>query len=127
MADAGPTLISLHLTPFRVVCIAHLLHNCAMKAKIQFHDVNQVLPCRKNQSSCCKHKIRQGKFATTGCPPQPVVARLGNWLKVASLYSKRLPEVRAIVKIFEKCEVLATQATASLQTLKLGIQIPYFR
>ena len=39
----GITLKSLHPKLFHVTCVAHLLHNCAMKIKSLFEDVDQLI------------------------------------------------------------------------------------
>ena len=43
MIAAGITLKSLYPKLFHVTCIAHLLHNCAMKIKSHFEDVDQLI------------------------------------------------------------------------------------
>ena len=40
---AGITLKSLYPKLFHVTCVAHLLHNCAMKIKSHFEDVVQLI------------------------------------------------------------------------------------
>ena len=39
MTAAGITLKSLYAKLFHMTCVAHLLHNCAMKIKYHFEDV----------------------------------------------------------------------------------------
>ena len=43
MIAAGTTVKSLYSKLFHVTCVAHLLHNCAMKIKSHFEDVDQQL------------------------------------------------------------------------------------
>ena len=43
MIAAGITLKTLHPKLFHMACIAHLLHNCAMKIKSHFEDVDQLI------------------------------------------------------------------------------------
>ena len=43
MIAAGLTLKSLYPKLFHVTCLAHLLHNCAMKIKSHFEDVDQLI------------------------------------------------------------------------------------
>ena len=40
---ADTTLKSLHPKLFHVTCVAHLLHNCALKIKSHFEDVDQLI------------------------------------------------------------------------------------
>ena len=83
-----------------VTCVAHLLHNCAMKVKSHFEDVDQSIA--KVKSTTLKSKTRQAKFATIGSH-----FSLSN---AALYYAKKLPEVKAIVESFERSSILATQA-----------------
>ena len=43
MIAAGITLKSLYPKLFHVTCVAHLLHNCAMKIKSHFEAVDQLI------------------------------------------------------------------------------------
>ena len=51
---AGITLKSLYPKLFHVTCVAHVLHNCAMKIKPHFEDVDQMMESAKyaNDISC---------------------------------------------------------------------------
>ena len=56
MIGAGITLKSLYLKLFHVTCLAHLLHNCAIKIKSHFENVDQLIAkikavTTKNQTS----------------------------------------------------------------------------
>ena len=96
MIAAGVTLKSLYPTLFHVTCVAHLLHNCAMKIKSHFEDVNQLIA--RVKAVVIKNKTRQAKFSAIGYPPQTVPTRWGSWLNAALYYAKKLPEVKAIVE-----------------------------
>ena len=43
MIAAGITLKSLYVKLFHMTWVAHLLHNCAMKIKSHFEDVDQLI------------------------------------------------------------------------------------
>ena len=43
MIAVGITLKPLHPKLCYITCLAHLLHNCAMKVKSHFEDVNQQI------------------------------------------------------------------------------------
>ena len=73
MIAAGITLKSLYPKLFYVTCVARLLHNCAMKIKSDFEDVDQLIA--KVKAVTIKNKTRQAKFSAIGYPPQPVPAR----------------------------------------------------
>ena len=76
---------------FHVTYVAHLLHNCAMKMKSRFEDVDQLIA--KVKAVTIKNKTRQAKFSAIGYPPQPVPTRWRSWLNAALYYAKNLPEV----------------------------------
>ena len=75
MIAAGITLKSLYPKLFHVTCVAHLLHNCPMKIKSHFEDVDQLIA--KVEAVTTQNKTRQAKFSALGYPPQPVSTRWG--------------------------------------------------
>ena len=81
MIAVGIRLKSLYPKLFHMTCIAHLLHNCAMKIKSHFKDMDQLIA--KVKAVTIKNKTRQAKFSAFGYPLQPVPTRLGNWLNAA--------------------------------------------
>ena len=70
MIAAGITLKSQCAKLFHVTCVAHLLHNCAMKIKSHFEDVDQLIA--KIKAVTIKNKTREAKFSAIDYPPQPV-------------------------------------------------------
>ena len=86
MIAVGIILKSLYPKLFHVTCVAHLLHNCAMKIKSHFEDVDQLIA--KVKAVTIKNKTRQTKFFAIGYPPQPVPTRWGSWLNAALYYAK---------------------------------------
>ena len=85
MIAAVVALKSLYPKLFCVTCVAHLLHNCAMKFKSHFGDVNQLIA--KVKAATIKNKTRQAKFSAIGYPSQPVPTRWGSWLNAALYYA----------------------------------------
>ena len=73
MTAAGITLKSLYPKQFHVTCVAHLLHNCAMKIKSHFEYVDQLIV--KVKAVTIKNKTRQAKFSAIGYSPQPVLTK----------------------------------------------------
>ena len=118
MIAAGTTLKSQYPKLFHVTCVADLLHNCAVKIKSYFEDVDE--PIAKVKVKTIKNKIRQAKFSAIGYSPQPVPTRWGSWLNTALYYAKYLPKVKAIVESFVSSEILVTQAKVSLQNRGLS-------
>ena len=93
MIAAGVTLKSLYPKLFHVTCVTHLLHNCAMKIKSHFEDVDQLIV--KVKAVTIKNKTRQAKFSAIGYPPLPVPVskRWGSWFSAALYYAKKLWKV----------------------------------
>ena len=73
MITASITLKSLYPKLFHVTCVAHLLHNCAMKIKSHLEDVDQLIA--KFKAVTIQNKTRQAKFSPIGYPSQPVPTR----------------------------------------------------
>ena len=94
MLAAGEILKSLYLKLFHVVCVTHLLHNCAMKVKSHSEDIDQLIA--KVKSATVKNKTRQTKFATSGCLPHSVFTRWVRWLNPALRYAKNLLEAKKV-------------------------------
>ena len=102
---AGIKLKSPYPNLFQVTCVAHLLHNCAMKIKSHFEDVDQLIA--KVKAVTIKNKIRLAKFFAIGYRPQPVPIRM---VKCCLVLCKKLSEVKAIVESFVGSGILVTQA-----------------
>ena len=87
MTAAGITLKSMYPKMFHVTCVAHLLHNCAMKVKSHFEDVDQLIA--KVKAVTIKNKTRQAKFSAIGYPPQPVPTTWGKLVKCCLVLHKK--------------------------------------
>ena len=118
---AGITLKSLYTKLFHVTCVAHLLHNCAMKIKFHFEDVDQLIA--KVKAVTITNKTRQTKFSAIGNPSQPVSTRWRSWLNAAMYYAKTLLEVKAIAESFVDSGILVTKAKVSLTKSGLAGQM----
>ena len=81
MITAGITLKSLYPMLFHATSVAHLLHNCAIKIKSHFEDVDQLIA--KIIAVTIKNKTRQTKFSAIRYPSQPVPTRWGSWINAA--------------------------------------------
>jgi hypothetical protein len=108
MISAGNTLHRLYPNLFHVTCLAHLIHNCAMKVKCHYSQVDQLISRIKNAT--IKNKTRSRDFAAIGCPPDTIVTRWGSWLNTALYYGKNLPAVRRIVRSWNGTGILLSQA-----------------
>src|ERR1043165_6636918 len=117
MIAAARTLKSLYSQLFHITCMAHLLHNCALRVKSHFENVDNLIA--KIKAATVKNKTRQDLFREIGKPPEPVITRWSSWLKAAFYYSDHLPVVREIVSKFEGGGILVTNAKASVATAGL--------
>ena len=64
-----------------VTCVAHLLHNCAMRVRAHFKNIDEVIATIKAET--IKNKDRKKDFHDAGLssPPDPVITRWATWLR----------------------------------------------
>ena len=100
-----------------VKCLAHLLHNCAMRA--HFKNIHEVIATIK--ATTIKIKDRKNGFFDTGQPPSPdpVIARWATWLRTALYYSEKLPAVRTIVNNWTSAGLLVSRAKDAINVENL--------
>ena len=110
MSLAGKTLKELYPSLMHVTCIAHLLHNCAMRMPAHFKNINDVIATIK--AATIKNKDRKKDFHDAGVssPPDPVITRWEAWLRAALYYSENLPAVRTIVNNLTSAGLLVSRA-----------------
>ena len=92
MSLAGKTLKELYPYLMHVTCVAHLLHNCAMRVRAHSKNFDEMIATIKN-------KDRKKDFHDAGLPshPDPIITRWATWHRAALYYSENLPAVRTIV------------------------------
>ena len=105
MSSAGKILKEFYPSLMHVTCIAHLLHNCAMRVRAHFKNIDEVIATIKN-------KDRKKDFYDAGLPspPDPVITRWATWLRAALYYSENLPAVRTIVNYWTSAGLLVSRA-----------------
>ena len=110
MSSAGKTLKELYPSLMHVTCVAHLLHNCAMRVRAHFKNIDEVIATIK--AATIKNKDRKKDFHHAGLPssPDPVITRWATWLGVALYYSENLPAVRTIVNNWTRARLLVSRA-----------------
>ena len=86
MSLAGKTLKELYLSLMHVTCVAHLLHNFAMRVRAHLKNIDEIIATIK--AATIKNKDRKKDFHDAGLPspPDPVITRWATWLR-AALYS----------------------------------------
>ena len=114
MALAGKTLKEFYPYLLHVTCLAHLLHNCAMRVRAHFKNIDAVVAAMK--AATVKNKERCKDFSDAGLPspPAPVVTRWATWLEAAFFYAEHLPVVRNIVNNWKSGGILVTRAKEAI-------------
>ena len=77
-----------------VNCVALLLHNCVMRVRVHFKNIDKVIATIK--AATIKNKDRKKDFHDAGLPSpsDPVITRWATWLR-ASLYYSDQPFFKA--------------------------------
>ena len=110
MSLAGKTLMELYPYLMHITCVAHLLHNCAMRVRVCFKNIDETIATIK--AATIKNKDRKKDFHDAGLPspPDPVITRWAAWLRAALYYSENLPAVRTIVNNWTSAGLLVSRA-----------------
>ena len=97
MSLTGMTLKELYPSLMHVTCVAHLLHNCAMRVRAHFKNIDKIIATIKVATTNKDRREKDFHDAGLPSPPNPVITRWATWLRAALYYSKNLPDVRTIV------------------------------
>ena len=110
MSLAGKTLKELYPSLMHVTCVAHLLHNCALRVRAHFKSIDKIIATIK--AATIKNKNRKKDFHDAGLPspPDPVITRWATWLRAALYYGENLPAVRTIVNNWTSAGLLVSRA-----------------
>ena len=93
-----------------VNCVAHLLHNCAMRVRSHFKNIDETIATIK--AATIKNRDRKKDFHDSGLPSphDPIIARWPTWLKAALNYREKLPAVRTTVYNWTSAGLLVCRA-----------------
>ena len=107
---AEKTLKDLYSSLMHVNCVAHLLHNCAVRVFAHFKNIDQVIATIK--AATIKNKDRKKDFHDAGLPsrPEPVITRWTTWLRADLYYNENLPGVPTIVNNWASASLLVSGA-----------------
>ena len=119
MSLAGKTLKELYASLMHVTCVAHLLHNCAMRVRAHFKTIDEIITTIK--AATINNKDRKKDFHDAGMPspPDSEITRWENWLRVALYYSENLPAVRSIVNNWTSAGLLVSRAKDAINVENL--------
>ena len=87
MSLAGKTLKELYSSLMHVTCIAHLAHNCVIRVRAYFRNIDDVVATTK--AATIKNKDCKKDFhkASLPSPPELTITRWATWLRAALYYS----------------------------------------
>ncbi|KAF7685559.1 hypothetical protein CDIK_3692 [Cucumispora dikerogammari] len=105
-----------HLFPNirHLTCIEYLFHNCAMKIKSFYRDVDHLISSIK--SLTFKNNTRKQMFISVLTLPDAVVTRWGTWLEAAFYYAKHFVEIKHIVNKITGPGILLENAKESVNS-----------
>ena len=108
-----------------VNCVAHLLHNCAMRVRAQFKNIDEAMATIK--AAAIKSKDRKKDFHDSGLssPPDPVIARWPTWLRAALNYSENLSSCSHHCQLWNKCKPLSQQSKRRYHCERFGAGLSY--
>ena len=109
MSLAGKTVKELYPSLMHVTCVAHLLHNCAMRVRAHFKHNDEIIATIKN-----KDHNKDFHDAGLPSPPDHVITRWATWLRAALYYSENLLAVCTIVNNWTSAGLLVEQKTLSM-------------
>ena len=109
MSLAGKTSKESYPSLMHITCVAHLLHNCAMRVRAHFKNIDEIIATIK--AATIKNN-RKKDFHDAGLPspPDPVITRWATWHRAALYYSDNLPAVRTIVNNWTSAGLLVSRA-----------------
>lgn len=117
MTKACKDLKTINPNFFHVTCLAHLVHNCAMRIKAFYTAVDHCISSVK--AITVKNRRISSLFSIIGKPPSVIVTRWSSWLKAAIYYSNNLVIVRKIVNEIGDEGILIKRAKEAVNDKKL--------
>ena len=119
MSLAGKTLKELYPSLMHVTCVAHLLHNWAMRVRAHLKNIDEIIATIK--AAAIKNKDRKKDFHDAGLPspPDPVITRWATWLRAALYNSENLPAVCIIVNNWTSAGLLVSRAKDAINVKEL--------
>ena len=117
MVKADKILKSRDYKVLHVKCMAHLIHNCAMRIRAFFVDVDGLIGSMKLLTH--KNNERKHLFSEIGSPPDIIVTRWSSWLKATMHYCENLPHIKTIVSAIKDSGILTDRAKKALMKDKL--------
>ena len=121
MCRARNVLKEIYSNLQHVTCLAHLMHNCALKIKSFCKEVDDLIAAVK--ASVVKNKSRAADFDVYGRPPQPIVTCWESWLDAGNYYTEKLPQVQEIFNSWSGEGVIMPKVKNIVNEQKLTSQL----
>ena len=123
MSLARKTLKEFYSSLMHVTCVAHFLHNCAMRVRAHFKYIDEMIATIK--AATIKNKDRKKDFHDARLPstPDPVITRWATWLRAALYYNENLPAVRTIVNNWTSADLLVSRAKDAINVEDLVLNL----
>lgn len=113
MVKAFKVLSNQNYSFFHVTCLAHLIHNCAIRIKASYINVDNCIA--RIKLITIKNKSNADLFKNIGKPPDVIVTRWSSWLKAAIYYATHLPSIKGIVNSIDNEGILVKRAKEALR------------
>ena len=119
----GKTLKELYPSLMHATCVAHELHNCAMRVRAYFKNIDKIIATIKAATIKNKDRKKDLHDACLPSPPDPVITRWATWLRAALYYSENLPAVRTIVNNWTSADLLVSRAKDAINVKDLVLDL----
>ena len=113
----------LYPSLMHVTCVVHLLHNCAMRVRAHFKNIDEIIATIKAVTIKNKDRKKDSHDAGLPSPPEPVITRWATWLKAALYYSENLPALRTIVNNWTSAGLLVSRAKDAINVEYLVLDL----
>ncbi|KAF7685243.1 hypothetical protein CDIK_4008 [Cucumispora dikerogammari] len=123
MLKAKSGIQKKHKNIFHITCFAHFLHNCALRIKNHFKNIDFLISSVK--IALIKSIARKEKFVNISLSPQPIITRWGSRLEAFEYYYKYLSNVGEIIKTFEKDDKIIDNVSDAFKNTSLSKDLIY--
>ncbi|KAF7684986.1 hypothetical protein CDIK_4265 [Cucumispora dikerogammari] len=117
MIKAVQSLKVFYENMLHITCISQLYHNCAMKIRNAFPDVDFLIFSMKAPVN--KNVKKQKLFKEFKQIPKPVVTRWGLWLEAVSYYSESFKPIKQIIENLKESNFHNKNVRKAFSTLKV--------
>ena len=110
-----------YLHVLHIKCLAHLLHNCSMKIRASYSNVDNLIASIKLITH--KNTRMKSKFADVGIPPDVIITRWSSWIKAALYYADNLSCIKDIVNSCPPEGIMLQRAKDALNSTHVASEL----